>query len=151
MLQGVLLMARPFDRAMFGGTMFNRTVSGFRLRLRPFNGRCLGAGRFWKAFFRLRSSFTHGGCRRLTRRGGVGRTQAASTTATTTTSATGWAFPWSGLIRFRLMFIRHFQNKVGVPGGKSNKETLPKCKNSDNPVTRGAYFVKNVYTRSCNT
>jgi hypothetical protein len=102
---------------------------GFWLRLGPFNGRGFHPRLIMRMFLRRRRRFNGGRRRSGTwRRGGMGRTQAASTTATATTSATWWTFPWSGLIHFRLMFIRHFQNKVGVPAAKSNKETPGKCK-----------------------
>ncbi|HEY1787618.1 MAG TPA: hypothetical protein VGJ73_05655 [Verrucomicrobiae bacterium] len=115
----VLLMARPLnDRWSIGGFWLR-----FRLRLGAFgafNGRGYRPRLFMRMFFRRRRRLNGSGCRPW-RRGGMGRTQAASTTAPATTSAAGWAFPRSGLIQFRLMFIRHFQNKVGVPAAKSNK------------------------------
>jgi hypothetical protein len=117
----VLFMTRPLnDRWSIGGFWLR-----FWLRLGAFgafNGRGYWPGLFMGMFLRRRRRLNGGGRGpRTRRRGGMGRTQAASTTATATTSATGWAFPWSGLIQFRLMFIRHFQNKVGVSTAKSNK------------------------------
>lgn len=100
----VWFMARPFND--------RRSIGGFWLRLWPFNGLGFHARLFVRMFLHGRRRrwrrFTGGGHRfRTRRRGGMGRTQAASATATATTPATGRTFPWSGLIQFRLMFIRH--------------------------------------------
>lgn len=84
--RSMLVLVWVFMTRPFGGL----SISGFWLRLWPFNGWCFLALCFVYVLLRRRRSLVTGGRRwRGTRRRGMDWTQAASTTATTTASATG--------------------------------------------------------------
>jgi hypothetical protein len=69
--RGRMLLRLRFLARPFGG----RSISGFRLRVRPFNWRGCGAGIFMQMFFWRRRGLSGGGRRSGVRwRGGMGRT-----------------------------------------------------------------------------
>lgn len=84
----VLFVTRLFVAGSFNDWW--RSVSGFWFRLGAGNGRGFHAAFFMRTFFRRRRGLAGGGRRSGTGgRGGMSRTQAASTAATATSSATG--------------------------------------------------------------